>query len=715
MITKADSGSQPGDFLFEIGTEELPAAAARSAAEQVPLLAGQVFARNYIDVGPDAISVWVTPRRIAIFIAELAPMQQAQEKTERGPVASRACDEDGKPTGAAEGFSRAKGVAVSDLEVREHEGQKFVFAVHRREGQRTIDLLPEICREILMGISFPKTMHWDGADMRFSRPVRWLVTKYASLTIEYEVAGISSGDTSQGHRFLADPDVVIEDASSYRELMAAARVMVDQEERRRVILEGLAIEAGSEGASYIDPAGELEEVIYLVENPSVQKGRFAEQHLRLPDRVLTTCMQSHQRYFPLTGEDGSIVDGFLYVINGDPAYAEGITEGNERVLEGRIEDAEFSFDKDLDTGIEAMVENLGKVVFHRRLGSLAGKSARLIALAESFAGLTGLSETDQKITAAAARLAKADQVSIMVQEFPTLEGYIGSVYANLEGFPSDVCNAVEEHFLPLFAGGALPETVPGAVLSICDKIDNLTGAFGINELPTGSRDPYGLRRAAVGIAAISNMFAFDFDLVDLLSTGHRAYREQKADISREPGLEQAAFEFVCDRIQQQMVEKGMPVEIMEGARATGLKSPLRLMALADALEDFRHTKDFDDLHTAYFRCSKIVAKAGEAAGTESVDASFFEEATEKELYGQLVSLEPRIQELVGSLDYRSALAKAAAIRAAVDLFFDEVMIMADDEKIRNNRLALVRRTASMLLTLGDPMRVAAAPKTAPGS
>ena len=211
------------------------------------------------------------------------------------------------------------------------------------------------------------------------------------------------------------------------------------------------------------------------------------------------------------------------------------------------------------------------------------------------------------------------------------------------------------------------------------------------------------------------MFAFDFDLVDLLSTGHRAYREQKADISREPGLEQAAFEFVCDRIQQQMVEKGMPVEIMEGARATGLKSPLRLMALADALEDFRHTKDFDDLHTAYFRCSKIVAKAGEAAGTESVDASFFEEATEKELYGQLVSLEPRIQELVGSLDYRSALAKAAAIRAAVDLFFDEVMIMADDEKIRNNRLALVRRTASMLLTLGDPMRVAAAPKTAPGS
>ncbi|MFA5809566.1 MAG: glycine--tRNA ligase subunit beta [Thermoleophilia bacterium] len=714
MITAADPGSQPGDFLFEIGTEELPAAAARSAAEKVPLLAQQVFARNYIEVGPDAISVWVTPRRIAIFIEELVPMQLAQEKTERGPVASRAFDEDGKPTGAAEGFARAKGVAAGDLEVRDHEGQKFIFAVHRIEGQPTIDLLPEICEEILMGISFAKTMHWDGADMRFSRPVRWLVTKYASRTIEFEVAGISSGDTSHGHRFLADPDVVIEDASSYRELMTAARVMVDQEERRRVILEGLAIQAGKEGAGYIDPAGELEEVIYLVENPSVQKGRFAEEHLRLPDRVLTTCMQSHQRYFPLTREDGSLVDGFLHVINGDPACAGGITEGNERVLEGRIEDAEFSFDKDLDTGIEKMAGNLGKVAFHRKLGSLADKSTRLDALVETFAGLTGLSEADRKITASAARLAKADQVSIMVQEFPTLEGYIGSVYANLEGYPSDVCKAVEEHFLPLSAGGALPTTVPGAVLSICDKIDNLTGAFGIDELPTGSRDPYGLRRAAVGIAAISTMFAFDFDLIALFSAGRRAYMGQKADISREPGLEQAAFEFVCDRIQQQIVEKGMPVEILEAARAAGLKSPLRLMNLADALDDFRHTKDFDDMHTAYFRCSKIVAKAGETAGMETVDASLFEEAAEKELYAQLVVLEPQIQELAGSRDYMSALAKAAAIRAAVDLFFDDVMIMADDEKIRNNRLALVRGTASMLLTLGDPMRVAAAPRTASG-
>lgn len=714
-MNHSDQFGKPTDFLFEIGTEELPAAAARSAADQVPELARQVFARNQIEVNADAISVWVTPRRIALFIEGLEPMQQSQEKTERGPVASKAFDDDGKPTGAAEGFARAKGVAVGDLEVRDHDGQKFIFAVHRSEGQPVIGLLPEICSEILLGISFSRTMHWDGADIRFSRPVRWLVTKYGSQTVEYEIAGIKSTETSHGHRFLAAPEVVIKDASSYRDLMAAARVMVDQEERRQVILEGLARQAAGEGASFIDPAGELEEVIYLVENPDVQKGRFAEEHLRLPARVLTTCMQSHQRYFPLTRDDGTLVAGFLYVINGDPACAGQITEGNERVLEGRIEDAEFSFDKDLDMGIESMVENLENVVFHRRLGSLKDKCSRLLRLVETFAGLTGLSEADQKVAISAARLAKADQVSIMVQEFPTLEGYMGSVYANLEGFPSDVCMAVEEHFLPLAAGGALPSTVPGAVLSICDKIDNLTGAFGINEVPTGSRDPYGLRRAAAGIAAISDAYTFDFDLMALFSSGQRAFIEQKADISREPGLEQAAFEFVCDRIQQQMMEKGMPVEIMEAARVAGLKSPLRLMDLATALDDFRGTKDFDDLHTAYFRCSKIAAKAGDSAGMEAVDESLFEETSEKELYGQLVSLEPQIRELAGARDYRGALEKAASIRATVDLFFDGVMIMADDVNIRNNRLALVKRAASLLLTLGDPMRVAAAPKTVSGS
>ncbi len=698
------------DFLFEIGTEELPAAAARSAAGQAGTLTERAFARHHVEVDPGNISVWVTPRRIAVYIMGLEPVQETREVADRGPIASKAFSENGEPTKAAAGFARAKGVAVDALEIREHEGQKFVFAVSSKQGKPIVELLPDICDQILLGISFPKTMRWDGADMSFSRPVRWIVAKFGDKTVNFEIAGIKSGDISRGHRFLGEPLVKITEASKYRELLLAANVTVDQEERRQIILEGLAVESGKRSASFTDPAGELEEVVYLVENPSVHAGIFPEEHLRLPGRVLTTCMQSHQRYFPLTDEDGSLKDGFLYVMNGDPDHAAGITEGNERVLEGRIEDAEFSFDKDLATGMEAMVSGLGEVVFHRRLGSLADKTERLKGLVEAFANLVSLCEPDLKTAMAAAALAKADQVSIMVQEFADLEGYIGSIYANLEGYPSGVCAAIGEHFLPTSSGGAIPATTPGAVLAIADKIDNIIGAFAVDEVPTGSRDPYGIRRAGAGISAISMKFGFDFDMEGLLASGHALYLGQKADVVKDATLPAAARDFVFDRVQNRMVEEGLPVEIVEAARSAGLMSTLRLETLAAALEAFRDEPAFEDFHTAYFRCSKIAAKAGEGLEGVKVDQSLFEQGTERQLHKAVTALEPEIEKLTASLDYAGALTAAATIRPEVDLFFDDVMVMAEDEALRKNRLALVLKAAAMLRRLGDPMRVAAAPK-----
>lgn len=704
-----DHQSVPQDFLFEIGTEEIPAAAAISASVEAGPLARLVFERHHIEVDSASISVWVTPRRIAVFIRSLAPMQQEVEVAERGPVVSKAFDEAGNPTKAAEGFARAKGVRTGDLEVREHDGREFVFAVHRREGRPTVELLPDICSEILTRITFPKTMRWDGADLRFSRPVRWLVTKYGEETIEYEAAGIKSSDKSRGHRFLGEPEIVVDSASSYKSLLAENSVVIDQEKRRECILAGLATQAGKLGASFIDPSRELEEVIYLVENPSVHTGDFGEGHLRLPARVLVTCMQSHQRYFPLTAEDGSLMAGFLYVMNGDPAAAAAITEGNERVLEGRIDDAEFSFDQDLKVGIEAMAAKLGSVVFHRKLGSLADKTARLEQLVEAFANLIALCGPDRQTAAAAARLAKADQVSIMVQEFPDLEGYIGSVYANMEAYASEICTAIEEHYLPIAAGGEIPRTVAGAVLSIADKVDNLIGAFAVDELPTGSRDPYGLRRAAIGITEISTRYGFDFDLTELLSAAHRLYLKQKADISREPGVAMAAFEFVCDRVQQRLVERGMPVEIVEAARAAPQKSTLKLISLTEALSVFRSQPEFEDLHTAFFRLSKIAAKSGADLKGIEVDESLFDSETERQLYGAIKHLAPELKRLIETRNYEQALRLAAGIRPVVDRFFDDVLVMADDEKVRNNRLTLVSKAAGILLELGDPMRVAAAP------
>lgn len=699
----------PQDFLFEIGTEELPAAAARSAAGQVPSLVLAALAVRNIPVDPAAVSVWVTPRRIAVHVRDLVPMQPDQEKAARGPVASRAFDENGQPTKAAAGFAKAKGIAPDELKVREHEGQEFVFAVSQHEGRPTIELLPDICREILTGITVSRPMKWDDSGLRFSRPVRWLVTKFGPLTVDFELAGIRSGDTSRGHRFLAEPLVVIDNAADYLQLMAGARVMVDQEQRRDLILSGLAEAAAKQDAAYIDPAGELEEIIYLVEHPSVHAGVFAEPHLRLPDRVLTTCMQSHQRYLPLVDKAGSLLAGFLYVMNGDPAAAAAITKGNEWVLEGRIEDAEFSYDQDLKTGIEAMASKLAGVVFHGKLGSLADKTQRLQALVQKIGQLVALDEQELQTAAAAARLAKADQVSIMVQEFADLEGHIGAIYAAMEGVRSDVCAAIEEHYLPVSAGGDLPHSIPAAVLAIADKVDSLVGAFSVNELPTGSRDPYGLRRAALGLAEITSSFGFDFDLEELLGAAHNLFIAQKFEISRDAEVVRAVFEFACDRVQQRQVEGGMPVEIVEAARRSGVRSTLRLLLLAQALDEFRSRPEFEDLHTAYFRSSKIAAKASEAAADITVDESLFESDAERELLGALDRLEPKVLRLAATRDYEAALLLAAGVRPFVDTFFDAVMVMAEDERVRANRLALVSRTARLLLNLGDPMRVAAAP------
>ncbi|MHB1465221.1 MAG: glycine--tRNA ligase subunit beta [Thermoleophilia bacterium] len=701
------------DFLFEIGTEELPAAAAASALSQAGALAAEAFTAQTVSIEPEKITVWVTPRRIAVYVRDVPASQEPGEIVQRGPRAGAAFDADGKPTGAAAGFARSKGVEPEELQVREFKGQDFVFAVKTKEALPTQAVLPAICRQILENIRFGKTMGWGGGGMRFSRPVRWLAAKFGRDTIAFEAAGLKCAGVSRGHRFLAPSATVeITGAADYRTQLAAAGVIVDQEERRRIILEGLATEAGKQGASFIDPAGELEEVIYLVENPSVHAGVFAEAHLRLPDMVLITAMQSHQRYFPLRAEDGSLMASFLYVMNGDPASAGQITDGNQRVLEGRIEDAEFSFDKDLATGIEAMTAGLEAVAFHRRLGSLAHKASRLWSLAETFADMVNLCGPDRKAAAAAAKLAKADLVSVMVQEFPDLQGYMGSVYAGMEGFPADVCQAVAEQYMPVAAGGVLPASVPGAVLAICDRVDNIIGAFSVDELPTGSRDPYGLRRAAAGLAEISSSFGFDFDLTALLAAARQLFIDQKADIDREEYPVGPAFEFVLDRIQQRQVEQGTPVELVEAARAAGLTSTLRLLLLTRALDEFRSQPAFEDLHTAYFRCSKIAAKAGAEIDPDSVDESLFATAAEEELHQAVLQLGPRVAELTAARQYGEALALAATIRPAVDRFFDDVLVMAKEEDLRRNRLALVLGAARMLAQLGDPMRVAAAPKEA---
>lgn len=699
------------DFLFEIGVEELPAAAARSAADQAAPAAIAAFSSRHLALSEEQVSVWVSPRRIAIFITGLPEVQQDIETADRGPAVPAAFDEDGQPTRAAIGFARSRGVEVEQLERRDHNGQEFVFAVQREKGGPAGAVIIEACREILAAFSFAKAMKWDDSGMRFSRPVRWLLTKFGDETIEFEAGRLQSGEVSRGHRLLGAGLVTIDSASSYRDQLRAAGVIVDQEERRVIITSGLNEQAGELGAEYFDPAGELEEVIYLVENPSVQRGEFRAEHLRLPEEVLVTAMQSHQRYFPLRNSSGELAAAFLHVINGDPAFAAAINEGNERVLEGRIEDAEFSFDKDLATGIEAMRDALANVVFHKRLGTLADKGWRLqqgvAALCDQL-GVTG-KERDTALTAAG--LAKADLVSIMVQEFPTLEGHMGAAYAAIEAYPADVCTAISDHYLPRAAAGSLPASLPGAILAISDKIDNLVGAFAVDELPTGSRDPYGLRRAAAGMFEIIRERDLEIDLTESLGVAYGSFLEQQADINHDREKVIAAVsEFVIDRVQNRMVESGLPVGVVEAARAARLTSLRRFARLAEALEEFRDSLAFEELHTAYFRTSKIAAKAGDDVAAVTVDASIFEDEAENLLYESTMAMQEQIEAALARDDYAGALEVAATIRPAVDRYFDDVLVMVEDARLRQNRLALVSQTARILQSLGDPMLVAAAPK-----
>ena len=427
----------------------------------------------------------------------------ATSRRVRGPSAEAAFDGEGAPTRAAEGFARGLGVAVESLVVDEEGGRRFVFAERREAGRPVEDLVPEVVARLVGGLRFSKTMRWgDGTGLRFSRPVRWIVAKVDERDVPFELHGLVAGGRSQGHRFLGGP-VEIRDARSYHQALESVAVIADHERRRARIVSDLDAAAAEADAAWRDPGGKLDEVVFLVEWPSVATGRFDARHLALPSRVLVTAMQGHQRYFPLEGPDGGLRPAFLAVSNGDPARAAVIARGYEDVLDARLQDAEFSFERDRDAGLEALDARLGAIVFHARLGTMADKRDRLVAGVADIAAAVGADDEVGRTAAEAARLAKVDQGAVLVAEFSELEGYAAAVYARLEGVDEPVALAVEEQYLPEGPDSPLPSSAAGAVLAAAEKVDNLIGAFAVGEAPTGSKDPYGLRRAAAGLVRIA--------------------------------------------------------------------------------------------------------------------------------------------------------------------------------------------------------------------
>jgi glycyl-tRNA synthetase beta chain len=630
-------------LLFEIGCEELPASACREAEAQLPELCRR-------ELGREPSTLFVGPRRLAVLVEDL-PERSPDEWVQGPPERLR--------EKAAAGFARKQGVEVSDLEVRDG------FLGLAVPGKPVSEALPERLDAVLRGLAFTKTMRWDESGLRFPRPVRWQCARLDGDA----VAGLPT--TSYGHRFTSGP-IEISSAGAYAETLRSAGVEPDPAERRRTIVAGLDSIGG-----WSDPAGVLDEVVYLAESPLVLAGRFDERFTQLPERVVHTAMQSHQRYFPLGG------NGFAFVANGgDP---ETVVAGNENVLEGRLEDASFTFERDIARGIEGLLGELHAITFVAGAGSFAQKAQRLVALVAALGG----GEASQE----AARLAKADQAAELVREFPDLEGHIGAEYARLAGYPEAVCAAIDEQYLPDSAGGPLPETEAGRVLAAADKIDNLAVAFALGQRPTGSRDPYGLRRAAIGLCRLALEAGLELEVAALVSRARELLIEQGAEVEDDPS---DVADFVLERLESLL---DVPVEFVRAARAGGLAELGAVARLAETLARAEASEEFARAYVAFDRANRLAGKADGAA--PELDPRLATDEAELALIEALAGVSPRIEAALASRDFDGALAAAAELGPPIDRFFDEVLVMAEDSQVRANRLRLLLDVRDAVGALGD--------------
>jgi len=604
-------------LLLEIGCEELPAGACKEAEQQLPSLSER-------ELGAAPTQVFVGPRRLALLVEDLA--EQTPDEWIKGPPESLA-------EKAAAGFAKKHGVEPEELVVRDG------FLGVERPGRPLREVLPERLEAIVRGLSFSKSMRWDESGIRFARPVRWRLAKLDGETVV--------GQASFGHRFTHGA-VEIPHAAEYADRLREAEVEPEASERRRHIVEGLDAIGG-----WSDPAGVLEEVVYLVEKALVLEGSFDERFLQLPERVVVTAMQSHQRYFPLGG------NRFAFVANGgDP---ELVRAGNVNVLEGRLDDASFTFERDVRRGIDELSEQLGSITFFKGAGTFADKTDRLVKLAGQLGGGEASFE--------AARLAKADQASELVREFPDLEGYIGAEYARLAGYPEAVNAAIEEQYLPDAARGPLPQTEAGKVLAAADKLDTLEISFSLGHKPSGSRDPFGLRRAAIGLNRLA------------VEGGLTIPRALLADEVRE---------FVEERLEG-LLE--VPVEYTRAARASAASDMGEVARLAKTLYEERESPAFEGVYTAYDRAHRLAGKSAEEAAPE-LDRSLLREDAER-------SLADGLAQVSVDGDVRKALESGAALAPLMERFFDEVLVMEEDDAVRANRLRLLLDVRDTLGRLGD--------------
>ena len=684
----------PASLLFEVGTEELPPKALVRLAEA--LRDGIVAGLDKAGLDHGVTRVFGAPRRLAVLVEGLVTAQADREVERRGPSLKAAYDAEGRPTPAATGFARSCGVEVAALETLSSPKGEWLVWRGVQSGQATAELLPAILDRALDTLPIPRRMRWGDGDETFVRPVHWLVLVHGDTVVPYRRFGIEAGRMSRGHRFHHPEAIEIASADDYAERLAAeGHVMSDPEARRQRIREQVEAEARAAGGRAVIDEALLTEVTGMSEWPVAIRGDFDARFLEIPAEVLVAAMQGHQKYFPVVDADGGLLPAFVTVSNIESRDPAVVRRGNERVIRPRLADAAFFWEQDRAVRLEARLPELGRVLFQQRLGSLLDKTHRLLALSTTLAGPLA---ADPVRAERAALLAKCDLLTDMVGEFPELQGVMGHYYARHDGEEAEVAQAIEEHYLPRQAGDRLPASVLGRLLALADRLDTLVGIFAIGRAPTGDRDPFALRRAALGFLRIVVEEGLPVDLDALIAEAVAIYRRQGVEIPDE--TREAVYEFMVERLRGYCLEQGVAADVFAAVRACRPVCPADFMRRLAAVTAFRARPEAASLAEANKRIRNILRKAGEAI-PEAVDPECLVEPAERSLFEAVGRLSDEVAPLLADADYDAVLARLAGLHAPVTAFFDAVMVMADDRDLRRNRLALLKALADLFLGVAD--------------
>lgn len=683
-------------FLFEIGTEEMPSAPLMNAVKQLPKL--MCAGLDAAGLAHGEVRVVSSPRRLAVLSA-VATQTEAVHDVKRGPAANIAFDADGNPTKAAEGFARKCGMTAAELVRREDtDGREYVFAEKDIPAAPALPLLSGICHDVIAKLEWPnyRSQRWGSTHDGFVRPIRWICALLGEEVIPVQYADVTSGNTTRGHRILGAGDHVVANPDVYEQVLEGAGVLTE-ERRREVIAEGIKAIEDQRGGAHVDtPAKVLNEVVNLCEWPSVLVGTFDEVFLNVPHEIICESMLSNQRYFPIYDSEGNLTREFVVVGNGRPECADAIIDGNERVVRARLYDAKFFYDEDLKIPLEEFRGRLANVAFQEKLGSVLQKSERIEKLAAAIAEEAALDAQTAEDACRAAHLAKADLVSSAVIEFTSQQGVMGGYYAKAAGENDQVAAAIRDHYRPRFAGDELPQGDAGCVVAVADKLDTIAGMFAIDEPPTGSKDPFALRRSAIGVLNI---------LRERLGCGYEALVRAALKLYAEQGLSFdedavacAVCSFIHGRMEQMARDEGLSADTVASVSAGSITVPTDFFCLAHALEDARanDAETFDNLATAYARANNLRnAELG-----SDVDESLINEV-EHSLFCAVVQAEGRVERALFEGDFGGVIAELASLRKPIDLFFDRVKVMDDDAALRDNRLRLLNRFVGVFANIAD--------------